>query len=196
MRDEQSAEFNAILAEDGFQSAILFDITLRDGRQLYLSDVPITLDGHTYTPDIRDPGDWSFQQGIEVDRGDAVTLQNADGTYGYTDETGASLLQQATVIVRWAVAHPGANDWQVDTVTEGNIYPEQIDQAVAKLLIVPDYADQTRMVSGITITLEELHPEDSTVTNSTSGIARGSGWSDRNFNWRADDRLAHLDRAD
>jgi hypothetical protein len=190
MRDGQSPTFDSTLAADGFDSAILLDITLSDGvTMLHLSDVAVTYGGQTYLPDVRDPGNYAASLGGNTDN-IKVTLENADGIYGFTNTDGTSPLTGATAVVKWLVSPPGQNSWQVDTVTEVVIQVEQIDQELARLNFVSDHSDPSKVVSGETVILEELTPEAAEVTTTGSLLGDGTGWTDdRNFNWRHDIRL-------
>lgn len=179
-RTEQGAAFDAILASGAFQSCVLFDFTLADATVLHLSDVPCTLasEGVTYEPVVRDVGEWSFSQGQQVDGGEFIELENTSGIFGFLDEQGVSPFAGATVVIRYAVSYPGADEWEVDTVTEGLVRFVEINESVARMRIVPDYADPAKFVSGEIATLEELTPSAPTIGTGAQpgGGVPSNGW--------------------
>jgi hypothetical protein len=173
-RTAQSSAFNNILAADGFESRFLLIVTLQTGATVYLSDAPCTIGTQAYEPDIRDPGELRFSQGGNID-GIRISLENVSGIYGATDETGASPLEGATAIAKYAVSEPGANNWQVDTLSEGRIRSvQEVTQELAPFTLVSDINDPMNLVSGAEVTLTPLTPTATTSTVNPTG--NGTGW--------------------
>lgn len=192
MRDGQGAQFDAVLAGSGFDRAVLLDVVLADGTPVHLASRSVTIGPQVYEPDLREEADFDASQGGNPD-GLKFSLQNTEGTYGYTDESGASPLDGATAIVKWAVSAQGANNWQVDQVCEGRIEVGEVTRPRAQLTIVADTSDELNYVSGEIVTLDELTPQ-AAETAGSGGISTdgggSTGWrADTYFDWQKDSRL-------
>jgi hypothetical protein len=174
-RDGQPAAYNTVLSADGFQSAELFDVTLRDGTPLFVSDVPVTIGTQAYESDARDIGELRFSEGDNVD-GMPLAFQNADGVFGLTDAEGVSPLDGAFVVRRRAVSVPDSNSWEVDTLGHFIVRDlEEVNQEVARFTCVPDYADPSKQMSAETVFLEELSPVAAEVAGVTTERGTGDG---------------------
>lgn len=192
-RTAQGATFDAILAGDGFDSRWLLEITLADTSVLYLSDAPITWNGHVYQVEIEEPPEIVFSQGLLSDGARwPMALQNADGAYSTTDTSGVSPLEGAEFVLRYAVAYPGESSWQVDFICDGKLREVLPDQAQAKFTLIHRMYDKQHLMSSESVTLEELSPIAGSVGDLIGGIIGnvGGGSRGRLINgWRLDPYL-------
>jgi hypothetical protein len=199
-RTAQGAEFDAILAADGFESRWCLDLTLSDGSTAYLCDAgagvgtaPLVINGHTYLVEIEEPPEIAFSQGMMADGARwPMVIQNADGAYSVTDATGVSPLEGADFTLWYAVSRVGANTWFPDFICDGRVRNVEAKSDVAQFGLVHRMYDTQNVMSGESVTLEELSPVAGMVgemiigglSNETNGLING---------WRRDPYLRFED---
>ncbi|HLL74800.1 MAG TPA: hypothetical protein VK421_06005 [Pyrinomonadaceae bacterium] len=158
-RDGQSPEYDATLAAGGFDSAHLFRITLHGGATVYVSDVAVTVAGQSYGPEVRELPEVIFS---DDEQGDGarfpMTLQNADGLFGATDENGVSPLDGASVLYSRAVSGPGGGAWHTDEIGYFVVRHLTVNEGEARFTLIADHADPSKVMSGESVFLEELAP--------------------------------------
>jgi len=167
MSRDLTTDFNLANNAAGADTRDLYDFTLLDGSMFYISTGRITIGAIVYQADIREPGEWRYSQGGNTD-GIRLGVENASGTYGFSDADALSPLDGVGVVFKRAVSRPGANAWQVDIIGYGKVRGLEIDGEIVRLSIVADTNDPANLMSGEQVTLEELTPVAAEVGGGTT----------------------------